>query len=62
MIGRSSRSRNVCEGILYCASSEKASVIIQRMKSQNLNMMLELEHLTHLLAKKGKDANLGKIL
>ena len=62
IIGRSSRSRNVCDGILYCPTLEKASVILQRMKSHSCNMLLELEHLMHLLEKKAKDVNLVKAI
>jgi hypothetical protein len=32
MLGRGSRTRGICEGILYVKSKDKASVVMDRMK------------------------------
>ena len=39
MLGRSSRSRKVCEGILYSVTSERPSQVIERLKRANVSLM-----------------------
>lgn len=58
MLGRSSRTRGVCEGVMLTQSKEKASQIIQRLKNSNVANMLELEKLVQLLEGKVKDKQL----
>ena len=55
MLGRSSRTRGVCEGILYVPSNDKASVVIDRLKKQNFNAMDELAMLMRLIEKRSND-------
>ena len=52
MIGRGSRTRNVSEGILYTESTEKANVVMQRLKKSNVAMMQELEKVLHFIEQK----------
>jgi hypothetical protein len=58
MLGRSSRTRNICEGILYTATGEKPSVVIDKLKRQNFSMMAELEKAMILFEKKFENASL----
>lgn len=58
MLGRSSRSRNMCEGILYSPTSEKPGQILERLKRANISLMLDLERLVKLLEEKRKDKQL----
>lgn len=58
MLGRSSRTRNICEGILYTATGEKSSVVIDKLKRQNFSMMADLEKAMILFEKKFKDTSL----
>ena len=55
MLGRGSRTRGICEGILYVTSKDKASVVMDKMKKQNFDSMAELTHLMKLLESKSKD-------
>ena len=58
MLGRASRTRGVCEGVMLTRGNEKASQIIQRLKNSNVASMLELERLVQLLEDKVKDKHL----
>ena len=58
MLERSSRIRNICEGILYIATGEKSSVVIDKLKRQNFSMMADKEKALILLQKKFKDMSL----
>ncbi len=58
MLGRSSRTRNICEGILYTSSGERPSVVIDKLKRQNFSMMAELEKAMILFEKKFNNVNL----
>ena len=58
MLGRSSRTRNICEGILYTATGEKSSVVFDKLKRQNFSMMTDLEKAMILFEKKFKDTSL----
>lgn len=62
MLGRSSRTRNVCCGTLYVSSGEKASVVIDKLKRQNFSAMASLEKVMILLEKRFKDAGLVSLL
>ena len=62
MIGRSSRKRNISEGILYCATKEKESQIIEKMKRSNFSKMQDLEFLIHVLEKRARDKELISIM
>jgi hypothetical protein len=55
MMGRSSRSRGVCEGVLYLESDEKSSLILDRLKRQSVTALQELERVIILIEKKQKD-------
>lgn len=58
MLGRSSRSRSISEGILYVSTNEKPNQVMERIKRHNMGMMMNLEHLINLLSKKSKDQGL----
>jgi cation transport regulator ChaC len=62
MIGRSSRTRGVCEGVLYNIGHESAMQVMDRLKRQNVAALQDLERLMILLEKKSKDALLIKHL
>ena len=55
MLGRGSRTRGICEGMLFVKSKDKASVVMDQMKRQNFTSMAELGHLMKLVEKKSKD-------
>lgn len=55
MIGRSSRTRGVCEGVLFVVSEESAVQIIDRLKRQNVAALQDLERLVNVLAQRTKD-------
>ena len=62
MIGRSSRTRGVCEGILYNVGEESALQVVDRLKKQNVAALQDLERVLVLMEKKSKDAQLIKHL
>jgi cation transport regulator ChaC len=62
MIGRSSRTRGICEGILYNIGEESVLQVIDRLKRQNVAALQDLERVLLLLEKKCKDALLIKYL
>ena len=62
MIGRSSRTRGVCEGVLYNVGEESALQVVDRLKRQNVAALQDLERVLLLLEKKCKDASLLKQL
>jgi hypothetical protein len=62
MLGRGSRARGVCEGILYVASKEKASAVIDKLKMQNFTAMGELGNLMRLIEKKSTDKQVWTLL
>ena len=55
MVGRSCRTRGVCEGTLYVVGIEKPHLITERLKKQGVVSLMDLERLLNLLEKKGKD-------
>ncbi len=54
MIGRSSRTRGVCECILYLAGDEKQNQVMARLSRQNIAAMQDLEQLLKLIEKRDK--------
>ena len=56
MIGRSSRTRGVCEGTLFSVGQERASQVIERLKCYRVIKMQELERLLKLVEKRNRDA------
>lgn len=62
MIGRSSRSRGVCEGVLYHVGSESALQVIDRLHRQNVAALQDLERLMFVLEKRHKNYVLLKHL
>jgi CRISPR/Cas system CMR-associated protein Cmr1 (group 7 of RAMP superfamily) len=62
MLGRGSRSRGICEGILYKVTKDKTSIVIDKLKKQNFAAMNDLEGLLKLLEYKQKDGLLQGIL
>ena len=55
MIGRSCRTRGVCEGTLYVVGIEKPLQVTERLKKQGVVTLMDLERLLNLLEKKGRD-------
>jgi Type III restriction enzyme, res subunit len=62
MIGRSSRTRGVCEGVLYNKGDETTVQVIDRLKRQNVSVLQDLERLMLVLEKRDKDQGLLKHL
>jgi hypothetical protein len=54
MIGRSCRTRGVCECILYLAGDEKQNQVMARLSRQNIAAMQDLEQLLKLIEKRDK--------
>ena len=49
MVGRSSRSRGICEGVLYTVGTQTASQVVDRLKSKNLAALQDLERLVGVI-------------
>jgi hypothetical protein len=62
MLGRSSRTRDVCEGILFTTTNEKANIVIDRLKKNEIAPLIEQEGLVPILEANVEDKNLIKIL
>lgn len=58
MVGRSSRSRGVCDSILFIVGKEKSSELIQRLQREGISDLIELERLIRLFEKKCNDSAL----
>jgi len=58
MIGRSSRTRGVCEGVLYVLGDDSAATILDRLRRHNVAELQDLERLLALLKKRCKDIGL----
>jgi hypothetical protein len=58
MVGRSSRSRGVCDGTLYIVGNEKQYQVIDRIKRQGVAALQEKEKLICLIESKMKDITL----
>ena len=58
IIGRSSRTRGVCEGILYNVGEESALQVVDRLKKQNVAALQNLERVLVLLERKCRDGPL----
>jgi len=55
MIGRSCRTRRVCEGTLYAVGEEKPNQVMERLRKNGVVSLMDMERLLELLEKKGKD-------
>lgn len=62
MIGRSSRTRQACDAIMYTSTKEKVNTIMQKLKANDINPMLELERLVPFLQQRCDDKGLVKAL
>ena len=62
MIGRSSRSRGVCEGKMYSISSEQPAQVLERIKRSSATVLLDLERMLTLLEKQYQDKSLMRLL
>ena len=62
MVGRSSRSRGVCEGILYNIGHEKPVQVMDRLKRQNATKLQDLEQWMEVVEKRSKDIAMIKHL
>lgn len=62
MIGRSSRSRGVCNGTYFTIGEEKAVQVMNRLRKHGVVNMQDQERLLMLLARKHKDQTLLKRL
>jgi len=55
MVGRSCRTRGICEGTLYVVGQERPMQVMDRLKRHGVITLMDLERLLVLLEKKGKD-------
>jgi hypothetical protein len=62
MIGRSSRTRSVCDSVMYVQGEEKQNQVMDKLRKQNVAAMQDLEKLIKLLEKKEKSEFLVKTL
>lgn len=62
MLGRSSRTRDICDGVLYSSTTEKVSHIIKKLKENEVLPLLDYEALIPLLLAKSEDKTLVKAL
>ena len=62
MVGRSSRTRGVCEGILYVTGLERPVQVVERLKRSSVSVLQDLEKLLTLVEKRSKDQTLIKLL
>ncbi len=62
MIGRSSRTRGVCQGSLFIISDERAGKVIERLKLQGMVSIQGMEKLMLVLEKRAKDNTFIKCL
>ena len=62
MMGRSSRSRGVCDGVLYLMGDEKPMQYMERIRRQNAADLQELEKVFKLVEYRRKDQTLLKNL
>ena len=62
MIGRSCRTRGVCEGTLYAVGEERPIQVMERRRKNRVISLMDLERLLELLEKKGKDIAVIKTL
>ena len=62
MVGRGSRKRGVCEGILYNIGTETSTQIMERLKKQNVVALQDLERVLKIFQEKPKDQKILKAL
>jgi superfamily II DNA or RNA helicase len=62
MLGRGSRTRGVCDGILYTVSKDKEATVRENLKRQNFAAMNDLAALLKHLEENNKDRGLMAIL
>ena len=62
MIGRSSRTRGVCQGSLFLISDERGGKVLERLKLQGVVSIQGLEKLIFVLEKRAKDGNFIRLL
>ena len=62
MVGRSSRSRGVCQGSLFIVSDERSGRVIDRLKLQGVASLQGVAQLMQVLEKRQKDSNFIKTL
>lgn len=62
MVGRSSRTRGVCESSLFHIGNEKSSELMQRLNRVGISESLELERLIKLFEKKASDPALVSVI
>lgn len=58
MVGRSSRTRGVCEGTLYTVGAERPHQVLDRLKRHSVIALQELERVLHLIEKRCRDNSL----
>jgi type I site-specific restriction endonuclease len=62
MLGRGSRTRGICDGILYKVTEDKPKVVLEKLQRQNFAAIGELQSLLKVLEHKFKDATLLGLL
>lgn len=62
MMGRSSRSRGICQGSLFTVSDERAGKVIERLKLKGVATLQGLEKLIIVMEKKRKDINFVRMM
>jgi hypothetical protein len=62
MMGRSSRTRGVCQGSLYLVTEERSGKVFERLKLQGVVSVQGLEKLLLVLEKRAKDSGFVKLM
>ena len=55
MLGRASRTRGVCEGVMFTVGNEKASQTLRRLKDASTLKMSQLEPLLKTLESRSQE-------
>ncbi len=62
MMGRSSRTRGVCQGSLFLVSDERSGKVFERLRLQGVVSVQGIEKLLLVLEKRAKDSGFIKLM
>ena len=62
MLGRSSRTRGVCQGVLYSLGMERPPQVMERLKRHGATALMDLERLLKLLELNTNNSHLIRCL